>query len=383
MKQLLLLLTLVTLFAEVFSSIALRCLKKYGKRREAFDAITFLKSEDSRGPRGKFEHTPYGLYWNSPDYHVNGIRQTDSEGYRSSSPTFLRKNNCDYLILVLGSSTTYSDHFSLDPETAWPARLQFMLNKELNIEELEFRVVNAGLNYATSAELLCHFIFRANYLKPDLIILDGPGNDYLPVAFGDQTTDYRNTRYSIYFNKRRWEPMLLKSYFFQLIYIFSVTSKNLISMEPPGFKLGYGHEQNLRLESNNAQILRNNIQMLLHIANGMNIPTVLIDFLRPSKQKMSEYFPQIVSGLSSFENRVSDIYKELASLNPGRVLHIARELFHEVDDIDFHDSSHLTIEGEIKKARKILEIIKASRIIPEKHSEREILDDESPNSSFT
>jgi hypothetical protein len=218
------------------------------------------------------------------------------------------------------------------------------------LEGRKIRVVNAGLNYATTGELLCHFIFRGKYLNPDLVILDGPGNDFLPAANGDNTTDYRKTRHSIYFNKRRGEKLLLKSRIVQCIYLFVVTSKNLIVMEPPNFKLGADLEQNELLKSNDGRIVKSNVESLIAIVKEMNIHLILVDFLRPSPKVMMDNYPLVWEGLGVFESTISQHYSDLSLKHPDRVLHIRSDEFHQLLDKDFHDVCHLTIEGDLKKA---------------------------------
>ena len=129
---------------ELTAGLYLRRVKASRKRREAIDAIHYLKSSENFGPRGKFEHSPYGLYWNTKNYFVGSLRQTDSLGYRSHREAFEEKKPDEYLVLVLGSSTTYSDHFSLNPNASWPSRAEELLNQSELLEGRKIRVVMLG-----------------------------------------------------------------------------------------------------------------------------------------------------------------------------------------------------------------------------------------------
>ncbi len=51
------------------------------------------------------------------------------------------EKNGSFRILVLGSSTVYADHFSLDAKTAWPYQLEVAMNS-FGFSDIE--VINAG-----------------------------------------------------------------------------------------------------------------------------------------------------------------------------------------------------------------------------------------------
>jgi lysophospholipase L1-like esterase len=75
-------------------------------------------------------------------------------------------------------------------------------------------VINGGLNSATSAELLAKWIFRDRYLKPDIVIVCGPGNDIWPLMFPNydpEYTHYRRTWNSVPTAARAGERLLLRS----------------------------------------------------------------------------------------------------------------------------------------------------------------------------
>jgi lysophospholipase L1-like esterase len=139
---------------------------------------------------------PYLLWENTPDYiSPEGIKQTNNLGYRNSKDFDLTKDPKVFRILALGGSTTYG--YLLDgPNDAWPAQLEGILNDALsensNIERIE--VINGGLNYATSAELLLHYLFRDRYLDPDIVVIHTGGNDAKIQLFHDYNPDYTDFR---------------------------------------------------------------------------------------------------------------------------------------------------------------------------------------------
>lgn len=343
----------ITYFGVVFLAIAfleiisrLLYLRLIKRRRLEHIAVDFIQNSQWN-ERVKFIPLPYSLYWNAPNYFINGIRQTNSQGYRSSSAEpYLKKPEGVFRILVLGSSTTYSDHFSIYPETAWTSHLERFL---LSNTSKKFQVINAGLNYATSAELLCHFIFHSEDLDLDLVIVDGPGNDFLPVAAGDESGDYRNTRASFRLSTRRGEQILLKSGLVRLFYLYWVTTKHMIELEPKFFSLD-SEDVNYRLLNSDTHRLSNNIGIIGAICESRKLPLVLIDFLRPSEVKLKNLFPHSWRGTKHFDNLASQAYAVLCK-RYGAV-HIKANEFGFPDEA-FHDHCHLKVQYEKSKADKV------------------------------
>lgn len=135
---------------------------------------------------------PYLLWENTPDFvSPEGIKQTNNLGYRDREDISYTKATRVFRVLALGGSTTWG-YLLEDPEHAWPSQLEGMLNEALSdrSEYDRIEVVNGGLNYATSAELLLHYLYRDRYLDPDLVILHTGGNDATLLLFPDYSPDY-------------------------------------------------------------------------------------------------------------------------------------------------------------------------------------------------
>ena len=135
---------------------------------------------------------PYLLWENTPEFvSEDGIRQTNNLGYRNKEDFDFTKDPKVFRILALGGSTTWG--YLLDnPDDAWPSQLERMLNDAL-LENSDFdkiEVINGGLNYATSAELLLHYLFRDRYLDSDIVIIHTGGNDAKLLLFHDYNPDY-------------------------------------------------------------------------------------------------------------------------------------------------------------------------------------------------
>ena len=119
---------------------------------------------------------PYLLYISAPNYRdpEHGL-QHNEDGYRGAVVPMDRQDGV-YRILCLGGSTTYG--VSVDRwEQAYPAVLAELLRAEVPPGYRDVEVINGGLNWGTSAEMLNHYHFKYHYYRPDLVIINEGGND--------------------------------------------------------------------------------------------------------------------------------------------------------------------------------------------------------------
>ena len=317
------------------------------KRPQAHKTIDFLITGDEN-VFGKFTPRSFGLYWNRGNYFIDGKRQTNPQGYRSHSDQEFKVDSSRFRILVLGSSTTYSDHFSIDPKTSWPIQMENILR---NKGKQNVDVINAGLNYATSAELISHYVFFATHIKPNLVIFDGPGNDFLPVAVGDTTKDYSRTRKSLLILPRRGEKLLLRSQMIKLAYFYFVNMMSTTLLEPPNHK----HDTEKAKENlinTFPEVFEGNIRVLADLLKGQNIPLILVDFLRPSSLKT--FYPISWQGIQDFDIKSQQIFEKIA--NHYGLMHITKNDL-SFPDHAFMDSCHLNITFEKEKATIIADRI--------------------------
>jgi lysophospholipase L1-like esterase len=134
---------------------------------------------------------PYMTYINTPKFTKDGLKQHNNLGYRDSADISFKKDSNCIRILAIGGSTTYGDGVN-NPNETWPKVLENMLKESLTNNNIE--VINAGLSWATSAELLNHYIFQNRYLSPDIVIIHTGINDIQPLMFDDYSPDYSNWR---------------------------------------------------------------------------------------------------------------------------------------------------------------------------------------------
>lgn len=147
-------------------------------------------------PEAAFQRSipqPYLLYSPAPGHRGStGEVDHNMQGYRGW-PVQLAKTPGITRILCLGGSTTYGWGVS-SAQDAYPAQLMEILNEGPPGGGQGYEVINAGLPFGTSAELLTHYHFKFHYYRPDIVIIHTGGNDALAVDRGHYHPDYSHWR---------------------------------------------------------------------------------------------------------------------------------------------------------------------------------------------
>ncbi len=118
----------------------------------------------------------YLLYICAPNYvHPQNGPQHNADGYRGNAVPLERRPGV-LRVLCLGGSTTYGWTVPY-PNQTYPAVLEELLRADLPKNYTEVEVLNAGLPYGTSAEILTHYHFKYHYYRPDVVIINAGGND--------------------------------------------------------------------------------------------------------------------------------------------------------------------------------------------------------------
>lgn len=133
----------------------------------------------------------YLLYTPAPGYQ-SGRNHHSAQGYRGEAVPLQRAEGV-LRVLCLGGSTTYGTGVE-DAREAYPAQLEQILNQTKPDHVARVEVINGGLEYATTAELLTHYHFKYHYYRPDLVIINTGGNDALPPSFSNYHPDYSHWR---------------------------------------------------------------------------------------------------------------------------------------------------------------------------------------------
>ncbi len=299
---------------------------------------------------GPIEPRPYGLYWNRPNYHRKGFQQTDSNGFRYKGYDVRRVKN-KKRILAYGGSTTFSDHVLKNPNECWTYLLEgYFLESGLDIE-----IVNCGLNYGLTSELVSHLLFEGTHFNPDYVILHGPGNDSLPIAIGDTTNDYRSTRKSNDLNPRFFEPTLLRlSALARIIYAFAFREYQFAVLEPSSWDPQ--EVQNARLKTSDLPSFHNNVRNFVNICLGRNIKVILIDFVQTSPEMLESLKPGLSEGMVEIVAKMNRFFAELSQEFKGSVFHVPMPTT-SFEPTDFVDVCHPNKAGEERKASLIFSAI--------------------------
>lgn len=121
---------------------------------------------------------PYLNYISNPALKEKHDRYNNNAGLRLDYEVAIAKPDSVFRILFLGGSTTYG---CLVKDTdSYPYLLGQKLNALLPDASTKYKRVeclNGGMGGATSAEILTHYIFKYQYLSPDLILVNAGIND--------------------------------------------------------------------------------------------------------------------------------------------------------------------------------------------------------------
>jgi hypothetical protein len=329
----------------VISRIVYRYSSKFPQIIGGIQFVEYLrgKNEVFTGPA---ESRPYTLFWNRPNYSRKGFQQTDANGFRYKGYNVALAKSSKR-ILCYGGSTTYSDHILKNPKECWP----HLLEDALRESSKPFEVVNCGLNYGLTSELLSHLIFEGVHFSPDFVILHGPGNDSMPIAVGDETFDYRQTRKSKNLFPRFFEPALLNlSGFARVIYARMLRENTPVILEPanwPDAKI-----QNDRMMNSELIAFKSNVESFVDVCVSRGIKVILVDFVQNHTDQLELLRPGMSAGMVSIVERMNNQFEEMVGKYPNSILHVQLNS-QDFGVSDFEDLCHLNKSGEQKKANLI------------------------------
>ena len=136
----------------------------------------------------------YLLYIPAPNYvsPSNNIKQNNAEGYRGESIP-LQRSPDSVRILFMGGSTTYGEGVA-HPEDAFPAQVGKLLREDARFAGKRIEIINAGLRFGTTAEILTHYLLKFRYYRPDMVVINPGGNDPVSYLIHEYEPDYSNWR---------------------------------------------------------------------------------------------------------------------------------------------------------------------------------------------
>ncbi|MCA9400197.1 MAG: hypothetical protein KC713_01120 [Candidatus Omnitrophica bacterium] len=320
-----------------------------------------LSNEQSAGPI--YQNTSpqaYLLYIPTPGLTHQDKPIHNTHGYRGELIPMDRKAN-KYRILCLGGSTTYGWKIK-NSEKTYPSQLADLLREHLPAQYEDVEVINAGIPFGTTAEILTHYLLKFSYYRPDLVIINTGGNDALVMTLPFYHPDYSHTRRQMSEIKPlpRMGQMMMKSRLaalFLLPMIQGVPPDKVTFMEsnplqPPEAawyprhkpKRYRDHYPNIP-QSENA--FAHNMDILLNVMVNDGIKVILMPFLEAEK---NQYSPALREGFE--QNR--RIMKELS--NKYNVQYVPFEQRH-ISPKHWQDDCHLNADGARQKARVLLPAI--------------------------
>lgn len=183
----LLIITVLELFGWVFMRFVLP--KKYSLAREILlgaEEKQFALEQNTIGQA-------YLLYIPAPDFSRREYgKQHNEHGYRGKAVPLERRPGV-IRILCLGGSTTYGWKVGRADQT-YPAILQQLLQRDLSHEFEGVEVINGGMPWGTTSELLTHYHFKYHYYRPDIVIIHTGGNDAEAYLHPHYHPDYSHWR---------------------------------------------------------------------------------------------------------------------------------------------------------------------------------------------
>lgn len=150
--------------------VAFRLVPRWEKIRR------LLRGDDDYGPAFQYSAgQAYLLYIPAPNYKNDSGLEHNSQGYRGK-PLRQARTPGVARILCLGGSTTYG-WGTWDNDQTFPAHLERLLNANPPAPYTRVEVLNAGIPWGTTAEMLTHYHFKFHFYNPDVVILNPGGND--------------------------------------------------------------------------------------------------------------------------------------------------------------------------------------------------------------
>jgi lysophospholipase L1-like esterase len=299
----------------------------------------------------------YLLYIPAPLYKSSdGTLQHNEDGYRGAKIPLRRKKNT-LRILFLGGSTTYGQYVH-DPEKTYPEYVKTLLKKQLpkTIEDIE--IINGGLVYGTSAELLTHYHFKYRYYQPDLVVINTGGNDSEAVVRNHYQPDYSHWRKPMI----RFRPLRKRTQWLMKSRVVSVVVINLffsdlfrinyfVSNETP-LVSWYVNQEGQKVDQPVVPDLelafRANIRALVREIDADGSKVLLFAFrANPFIHRLARHIKQIERN-EEVLIRVADEFQVNFAPFPKTV----------VSQENWVDHSHINAKGSLQKAAHLVEYVK-------------------------
>ncbi|MDD3876383.1 MAG: SGNH/GDSL hydrolase family protein [Bacteroidales bacterium] len=161
------------------------------KRPEIIKLVDYFKSDKPIIEYQLCISQAYLNYIPTPGEVEHNIVQHNEHGYRGVLVPRKRDNADSFRILFLGGSTTYGWGVA-DPLKTYPEFTGKYLRENLPGKKIE--IINAGVPWGTSAEILIHYLLKFRYYNADLVVINEGGNDAQAITKPTYQPDYSNWR---------------------------------------------------------------------------------------------------------------------------------------------------------------------------------------------
>ena len=313
-------------------------------------AVAYLLGEHT--PDQTLVSHPYMLFATRPNFESMGFHQTNSLGYRNATEPRADKG---LRILALGGSTTWSFPWVPDPSKAWTSLLEKDLRSRHSVDRVE--VLNAGVPYATSAEILAQYVFRGQHLHPDLVIFHEGLNDVIALAFPNYSPEYTHVRQASNLRPRPLERPLLKySYAARVAYAVWLQHFPAIYVPQPLPFDAMPRPETLRLiHETYPEGFRRNVETLIKLARANGSRVLLVGFLLAPRERIALNFTPLAGledGLIEGVGKHNAIMAELAARYADVASYVSIDASRFQKEW-FDDFCHLNEAGEREKERQI------------------------------
>ena len=263
-----------------------------------------------------------------------------------------------YRIMCIGGSTTWGDG-APDSIYTYPAQLEIYLNsKGYNVN-----VINAGVPYHTSLDVLMRFVTKGIYYRPDMLLIHTGLNDCGPVLSPyDYKPDYTHWR-DVGFSEDRlfknlWHdfPFSFARLFF--IYAFDFELDNTLSHQT-----SYGLTEllaNSEINYNRVGGLKNYFSSIMTIAQANKITPVTI-LINDDHERTNSYTKKVLDSEKKINYGIertrkcvtlnNSIMDSISKVNNVKIIPFNK--FEPSTKDHWLDHCHLNADGIKEKARFI------------------------------
>jgi lysophospholipase L1-like esterase len=326
---------------------------KNNERQGGVWKVQQIIGESSKNSKGTIVSHPYSLYWNNPNFKDEFGSQYNSLGHRNK---YESQTKVDFKILVLGGSTTNEYPYVKDPTKIWTAVLEKKLKDEFPTHSIA--VINAGAAYATSAELLSHYVFIGMDLKPDMVIFHEGGNDIVPLLFENYKSDYSHFRKSTASGDGRpfEKALLTHSYTARVFYAYWLRKEGVYDSR--SFAQIDKVAASKRVHESSSPAFTRNVENIIRLALSEKSQVLLVGFLQAERSQLAKNNPAFIGledALIEGVKKHDSIMTELAKSYSIQFLKLDQNKF---SPSWFLDNCHLKEEGDEEKANQILLLVR-------------------------